>query len=121
PTAAKPAAEESRPQANPHTPQQACGAGYYVQRSASFTGGTVYQLYNTSTGSNCVVTMKTADVGKATSVWATLEVEGGGSKTERGEFKYYAGPVILPAKGKCVRFSGGNSADSVSAPPANCG
>ncbi|MFF4416361.1 serine/threonine protein kinase [Streptosporangium sp. NPDC001559] len=121
PSTAKPPAEESRPQTNPYTPQQACGAGYYVQRSVPFTGGAVYQLYNSSTGSNCVVTMKTTDIGKATSVWATLQVKDGGSKTERGEFKYYAGPVILPAKGKCVSISGGNSTDSASAPMSNCG
>ncbi|MFD8565246.1 serine/threonine protein kinase, partial [Streptosporangium canum] len=28
------------PRSNPYTPQQACGSGYYVQRSASFPGGT---------------------------------------------------------------------------------
>ncbi|MER5427451.1 serine/threonine protein kinase, partial [Streptosporangium roseum] len=35
---APPAAARS----NPYTPQQACGSGYYVQRSASFPGGTTY-------------------------------------------------------------------------------
>lgn len=121
PTPAKPPTEAPKPQANPYTPQQVCGAGFYVQRSASFNGGTVHQLYNSSTGANCVVTMKSTDIGKATPVWATLTVTGGGSKTERGDYKYYAGPVILPAKGKCVSFSGGVPADSASAPPANCG
>ncbi|MER5327226.1 serine/threonine protein kinase, partial [Streptosporangium roseum] len=38
----KSAPPASRP--NPYTPQQACGSGYYVQRSASFPGGTTYQL-----------------------------------------------------------------------------
>ncbi|MFJ2030176.1 serine/threonine protein kinase, partial [Streptosporangium sp. NPDC087985] len=109
----------SRP--NPYSPQQVCGSGYYVQRSASFSGGTVYQLYNTSTGSNCVVTMKSTDVGTATSVFATLEVQGGGSRTDRGNYEYYAGPVILSAKGKCVRFTGGGSTGSTGADWANCG
>ncbi|MGW3370327.1 serine/threonine protein kinase, partial [Streptosporangium canum] len=110
------------PRSNPYTPQQACGSGYYVQRSASFPGGTTYQLYNTSTGTNCVVTMKTADVGTATTVWATLEVQGGGAKTERGNYEYYAGGVILSSKGKCVRFSGGGPGGSTGTSSwANCG
>ncbi|MEV4381458.1 serine/threonine protein kinase [Streptosporangium sp. NPDC049644] len=123
--AAKPAAT-SKPAAaaqrsNPYTPTQVCGSGYYVQRSVQFGGGTTYQLYNTSSGTNCAVTMKTADVGKATQVWVTLEAQGGGAKTERGNFEYYAGPVYVPAKGKCVRISGGGPGGSTSAGWANCG
>ncbi|MFJ2034399.1 serine/threonine protein kinase, partial [Streptosporangium sp. NPDC087985] len=64
PQPSSPAPPASRP--NLYSPQQVCGSGYYVQRSAPFSGGTVYQLYNTSTGSNCVVTMKSTDVGTAT-------------------------------------------------------
>ncbi|MGW0589345.1 serine/threonine protein kinase [Streptosporangium sp. NPDC002607] len=127
PTTAKPTTAAPKPTAapaprsNPYSPQQVCGSGYYVQRSAQFGGGTTYQLYNTSTGTNCAVTMKTADVGKATQVWATLEVQGGGSKTDRGNFEYYAGPVFLPAKGKCVRISGGGPGGSTGTGWANCG
>ncbi|MFE0147274.1 serine/threonine protein kinase [Nonomuraea sp. NPDC059007] len=106
---------------NPHTPTAACGGGFSVQRSQSFAGGVTYQLYNNSTGENCVVTMKTVNVGKASPVSATLEVQGGGSKTDSGNFEYYAGPVKLPAKGKCVRFSGSAGSGSTSAGWANCG
>ncbi|GAA3114994.1 protein kinase domain-containing protein [Streptosporangium carneum] len=107
--------------ANPYTPQRVCGAGFYVQRSASFNGGTTYQLYNSSSGTNCVVTMKTVDVGTATSVWATLEVQNGESKTDRGNYEYYAGPVFLSAKGKCVRFTGGGPSGNTGAAWGNCG
>ncbi|WP_433540232.1 hypothetical protein ACQP10_31610 [Streptosporangium sandarakinum] len=92
-----------------------------MQRSVPFSGGAVYQLYNSSSGLNCAVTMKTADVGVATSVWATLEVQNGASKTERGSYDFYAGPVILSGKGKCVRVSGGSSTGSTSSGWANCG
>ncbi|MFF5213623.1 serine/threonine protein kinase, partial [Streptosporangium sp. NPDC000396] len=109
----------SRP--NPYNPQQVCGSGYYLQRSGSFSGGTTHQLYNTSTGTTCVVTMKSTDVGTATSVWATLEVQNGGSKTDRGNYEYYAGPVYLPSKGKCVRYTGGGPAGNTGADWANCG
>ncbi|MGP4100771.1 protein kinase domain-containing protein [Nonomuraea sp. KM90] len=107
---------------NPYTAAQVCGGGFVVQRSSSFTGGTTYQLWNNSTGQNCVVTLKSgADVGRSTRVSATLEVQGGGSKTDAGNFEYYAGPVILAAKGKCVRYSGSAGSGSTSAGWANCG
>ncbi|GGK50591.1 hypothetical protein Ppa06_08990 [Planomonospora parontospora subsp. parontospora] len=108
------------PPAGLFSPQEVCGAGYVPQRSLSFNGGTVHQLYNASTGNNCVVTVKSSDVGKASQLWATLEVQGGGSLTDRGSFEYYAGPVVLPAKGKCVRFSGGGPGGQASSDWGNC-
>lgn len=121
PTTAAPKPTTAPPRSNPYSPQQACGAGFSVQQSASFSGGTVYQLYNASTGDNCAVTMKSADVGKATQVWATLEVQGGGTKTDRGNFEFYAGPAVLLGKGKCVRVSGGGPGGSAGTNWANCG
>ncbi|WP_067129603.1 protein kinase domain-containing protein [Microtetraspora malaysiensis] len=116
-------AEEPR---NPYSPQQVCnsgghGSGFYVQRSASFDGGTVYQLYSDASGYNCVVAMKTANVGKASSIWAKLEVQGGGSSGDSGSFEYYAGPVMLSGKGHCVRYSGGSGSGSGGGDWANCG
>jgi hypothetical protein len=121
PTTAAPKPPVAAARSNPYSPQQVCGAGFSVQRSASFSGGTAYQLYNASTGNNCAVTMKSADVGKATQVSATLEVQGGASSTDRGNYEYYAGPVILAGKGKCVRISGSGPGGSTSTGWANCG
>ncbi|RVX47338.1 protein kinase-like protein [Nonomuraea polychroma] len=122
PTPTKTTAKPTQPPAkNPYTPQQVCGAGFSIQRSSVFTGGTTYQLWNNSTGQNCVVTMKSADVGKKTPVSATLDVQGGGSATDSGNFEYYAGPVKLPAKGKCVKFSGSVGSQRTSVGWANCG
>ncbi|MFI6290905.1 hypothetical protein ACIBEJ_04930 [Nonomuraea sp. NPDC050790] len=106
---------------NPHTPVQVCGSGFYVQRSQAFNGGETFQLYNTATKQNCVVTMKYAGVGKESPVSATLDVQGGPSATDSGNFKYYAGPVKLLAPGKCVKFSGSVGAASTAAGWANCG
>lgn len=106
---------------NPYAPAQVCGAGFYVQRSQSFSGGETFQLYNAGTEQNCVVTMKYAGVGKESPVSATLDVQGGGSATDSGNFKYYAGPVKLDAPGKCVKFSGSVGAEGTSADWANCG
>src|SRR6185503_2840846 len=107
------------------TPQQVCntgghGGGYYVQRSTSFAGGRTYQLYSSS-GYNCAVTMKTTDVGRASSVWTRIERKDGTKASDNGAFKYYAGPVFVYAKGKCVRYAGGTNAASTSSPWANCG
>ena len=120
PTPTKSAAQPTQ-KPNPHTPAQVCGSGFYVQRQGAFSGGVTYQLYNSSTAQNCVVTMKTTDVGKATPVRATLEVQGGGSQTDSGSYEYYAGPVKLQGKGKCVRFSGGAGSGSTSSAWGNCG
>ncbi|MFI7638553.1 serine/threonine protein kinase [Nonomuraea sp. NPDC049400] len=120
PTPTKTTPPPSKP--NPYTATQVCGGGFVVQRSSSFSGGTTYQLWNNSTGQNCVVTLKSGpNVGKATPVSATLEVKGGGSQTDSGNFEYYAGPVKLPAKGKCVKYSGSAGSGSTSVDWSNCG
>ncbi|MWA07042.1 hypothetical protein F8568_043235 [Actinomadura sp. LD22] len=115
-----------KPTRNPYTPQQVCnvgsGGGYYVQRSISFHGGRAYLLYSNSTKKNCAVTMKTANVGKGTSVWVQLKKQSGGHPAyDGGTFKYYAGPVYVNAPGICVSFSGGASGASASAGWGNCG
>ncbi|MFI6501409.1 protein kinase [Nonomuraea typhae] len=120
----KPSATLTKPapsKPNPHTPTSACGPGFAVQRSTPLEGGTVYQLYNNSTGENCVVTMKTANVGVKTPVRATLEVQGGESKSDSGDFEYYAGPVKLQARGKCVQFSGSIGSSTGGQGWGNCG
>ncbi|GAA1512340.1 hypothetical protein GCM10009677_51680 [Sphaerisporangium rubeum] len=117
----------TRPQgANPYEPQRICdsagkGTGFYVQRSSSFAGGVTYQLYSAAAGANCVVTLKTGNLGKATPVSATLEVQGQAPLTDKGSYSYYAGPVIAAAKGKCVRFTGTVGTAATSVPYGNCG
>ncbi|RSN14378.1 serine/threonine protein kinase [Nonomuraea sp. WAC 01424] len=119
---APPAQPQPQPEAkNPYTPVQACGSGFYVQRSQAFNGGETFQLYNSGTKQNCVVTMKSVNVGKETPVSATLEVQGGGSSTDSGNYKYYAGPVKLAAPGKCVKFSGSAGGQGTAADWGNCG
>lgn len=119
---AKPTSTATKPPAtNPYTAPQVCGSGFSVQRSQAFKGGETFQLYNASTGENCVVTLKRVDIGKATEVSATLEVQGQAAKTERGMYQYYAGPVKMQGKGKCVRFAGSVGDESTRTGWANCG
>jgi hypothetical protein len=80
----------------------------------------VYQLYNSS-GYNCVVTLKTVNVGKKTNVFAVLTRKDGQSATDQGSFAYYAGPVYVYARGQCVKYRGGAGSVTVSAPWGNCG
>ncbi|MEU4538760.1 serine/threonine protein kinase [Streptosporangium sp. NPDC023825] len=116
PTPTPPAVRPSSPppvqRTNPYTPEKVCGLNYSVQRQAPFKGGTVYQLFNSVTKNTCVVTLKSMDVGVASPLWVTLEVQGGPSKSDRGNYEYYAGPVVLPAQGKCVRLNGGTPSGS---------
>ncbi|MEU4830411.1 serine/threonine protein kinase [Streptosporangium sp. NPDC023615] len=92
---------------NPFSPEKVCGPGFTRQGSTPLNGGTAYLLVSASSGNGCVVTIKSANVGTASQVWATLEVRGGLSRTDRRDHRYYAGPVVLPVKGKCARFNGG--------------
>lgn len=92
-----------------------CGSSYNViasdavQTSSGATWGRVYLTYSSSTGKNCVYTVKSSYVGTATWTTAVLEVQNGSSYTPyvQGDyFKYYAGPVSASAAGKCVRYRG---------------
>ncbi|WP_344917985.1 serine/threonine protein kinase [Streptosporangium oxazolinicum] len=121
PTAVRPSSSPPAQRINPHTPERVCGPGFSVQRHAPFKGGTTYQLFNSATKNVCVVTLKNVDVGVASPLWATLEVQGGQTRTDRGNYEYYAGPVILSAQGKCVRFNGGGPAGSAALGWVNCG
>ena len=104
--------------ANPYTPQGVCGSGYSIQRSHALNGARVYQLYNGST--NCVVTIKTASVGKATRTTAGLQVAGSNWAYDTGDYKYYAGPVKQYAAGKCVRYFGYHGGTAYTSPWGNC-
>ncbi|MEU0834899.1 serine/threonine protein kinase [Streptomyces sp. NPDC005969] len=96
-------------------PVSACGSGYYVQEKKPLVRATlaeadavVYLLYNASTGYNCVVTVhQNRTDGVPQDTMAGIRVEGGSWSTDRGDYKSYAGPVRVQAKGKCIQFKGG--------------
>jgi hypothetical protein len=84
-----------------------CGAGYGVVNSAEIGAvGTVYLTYNSSTGNNCVVTIRNA-AGPATPMVAELtNASTGKTVADSGNYTTYAGPVYLHAPGTCVNWSG---------------
>ncbi len=99
------------------TPEAACGAGYSRLSSAGLGWSSqnqtysarVYLLYSSSTGNNCVVTMRSPGwYGNGTELLeAGVQAQGGSWKKDRGNYKYYAGPVYVKAVNTCVRFTGG--------------
>jgi hypothetical protein len=105
---------------NPHTPEEVCGSGYDVIDSASVTGGTVHLLYNAGNSNNCVVTLKSTNLGTPTAVSAFLEPEGGTRTTDQGDYGYYAGPVRKAAPGVCVRWGGSVGSSSYTSPFEHC-
>ncbi|MGH3759834.1 M23 family metallopeptidase [Actinophytocola sp.] len=105
---------------NPYTPREVCGSAYSVIDSASVgSRGRVYLLYNN--GWNCVVTLKTSNLGSASSMSAHLEPRNGSRSTDSGQFSYYAGPVKKYAPGVCVRWGGSIGSASYSSPWEHCG
>ncbi|MEU4232589.1 hypothetical protein AB0F17_50545 [Nonomuraea sp. NPDC026600] len=101
------------------TPEQVCGSGFNtvalgrmpVADQTNTVRGHVYLLYSPYTGEHCVVTIKSDFVGTSSRVTATLLVQSVAFIAPRkvedlGNFKYYAGPVKVNAKGRCVSFKG---------------
>ena len=90
---------------NPYTPQRLCGGGYRVVDRHGLGEARVYLLYNRHAGANCVVTMVPKSSGKVP-LSTSLAVKGGRRAGRSGAYPFYAGPVRLPAKGKCVMWGG---------------
>ncbi|MFI6297770.1 M23 family metallopeptidase [Nonomuraea sp. NPDC050790] len=106
---------------NPYTPERACGSGYAVIDSAALAGGRTYLLYNAGNGNNCVVTMKSSNIGKSTAVSAFLEPQGERRATDSGNYGYYAGPVRSNAAKQCVRWGGSVGSSAYTSPFEHCG
>ncbi|MEU8141627.1 M23 family metallopeptidase [Nonomuraea sp. NPDC048901] len=106
---------------NPNTAESVCGSGYKVIDSAALgTAGKVYLLFNSANGKNCVATIKSTSLGKATATSAYLEVKGKTRATDTGNFTYYAGPVVASAADKCVKWGGKAGASTYNSPFEHC-
>ncbi|MEN3536111.1 hypothetical protein AAH991_13430 [Microbispora sp. ZYX-F-249] len=102
-----------------YTPEGVCGSGFgrvsdgtrAVKTRSGEVFGHVYLLYNRRTAQNCVVTIKSKYVGTPTRATAQLKVRLSGTRTAEKidhakKYKYYAGPVKLNARDKCVQYYG---------------
>ncbi|MDX6743560.1 serine/threonine-protein kinase [Actinocorallia sp. A-T 12471] len=111
---------------NPYGAVQVCesagrGIGFRVVRARAFTGGRVVHLFNPAIRTHCVVTLKTADIGVPTDLWArvTRKSDKAGS-SDRGLQEYYAGPLFIRAPRDCVRVAGGGVNGSATAGWGTC-
>ncbi|NJP34300.1 spore-associated protein A [Micromonospora sp. HSS6-12] len=100
-----------------------CGSGYGVVNLIDLPDnrGTVYLTYNSSSGRNCVVTVRERP-GTATLMEAYLRRSGTSSWTkDSGNFTTYAGPVYVSAAGSCVDWGGTIGTASRTRYGTNCG
>ncbi|MEV0403734.1 protein kinase [Actinoallomurus sp. NPDC050550] len=107
--------------ANPYTPVRLCGAGFQVIDQHGLGQATAYLLYNNGNGANCVVTMVPKSTGDKPNMTASLAVKDGGQGTRSATGPFFAGPVKLPAKGKCVRWGGSSATASWASGWTHCG
>ncbi|GHH63922.1 hypothetical protein GCM10017673_05580 [Streptosporangium violaceochromogenes] len=108
------------PRPNPYTATGVCGPGYRVIGSKGLGGATVYLLYSTAEGKNCVVTLSKYVVPGKLRMSATLRVQNGPSAADSGVFTAYAGPVRLVAAKKCVIWGGVYGASAWKSGWGNC-
>ena len=73
--------------------------------SHALPGGTVYLLYDSANGDNCVTTMRST-VSRKIRMVAKLRVQGGSTARDAGYYVDYAGPVSLEAAATCVEWGG---------------
>ncbi|MCC3762329.1 M23 family metallopeptidase [Glycomyces sp. TRM65418] len=107
---------------NPYTAGEVCGSGYsQINQHALGSAGAVFLMYNSSNGYNCVVTLKYQSVGTASSVSASLQVEGGTVTRDSGNFSYYAGPIRKSAANQCVKWGGSVGSTSWTSAWSHCG
>lgn len=104
---------------NPYTATQVCGSGYSVVDSHALTGATIFLLFDSSSGDNCVTTLATTPT-QAESMNATLAVQGGSSAQNPGTFTYYAGPVVEHAPNSCVEWGGSYAGASWTSAWSHC-
>ncbi|WP_232293315.1 spore-associated protein A [Stigmatella aurantiaca] len=88
----------------------ACGSGYSVIDSHVLAGGAVYLTYNSSTGKNCVVTVRNTS-GSRVQMCAKVSKAGAAWIQDCGSYTSYAGPVYVTASNACIDWGGsiGNS------------
>ncbi|MFB9840595.1 hypothetical protein ACFFNX_51485, partial [Actinoallomurus acaciae] len=106
--------------ANPYKPQRLCGSGYRVIDTHALGEARTYLLYDAKAGTNCVVTMVSRSSGKVF-LTASLVVKGGDRESRSGAFPFYAGPIRLPARGKCVMWGGASKSAKWTSGWSHCG
>ncbi|MFC7647329.1 hypothetical protein ACFQX6_47540 [Streptosporangium lutulentum] len=92
-----------------------CGSGYnlvgsYPIPASGAKTGTINVYYNSGSGKNCAIAKGTgSNYGKKNYKVVGISVSGAGRWTgyDSGLFSYYAGPVYVSARNKCIDVLGG--------------
>lgn len=107
---------------NPYTAERVCGAGYkpidrhkLVDSNHGKLLAEIVLTYNPATGKNCAVNLKRYRAGKAETyndwLYVTLYTRPLSNPEnldqDKGDFKWFAGPVYVSARDKCVQWGGG--------------
>ena len=90
-----------------------CGSSYGVIDAMSVPGyGTIYLTYSSSTGDNCVVTIRNTP-GAKLPMLADISLSSSPTWTghDSGNYTTYAGPVYVHAPGSCIDWGGGINGD----------
>ena len=96
----------------PYRVEQVCGASYHFVNELPLAVpnhpqvGLTVLAYSAETRKNCAVTFKTTKIGTPSLTAVSLRKQGGKFRTNKGKFKFYAGPVYVKAPGTCVQFGG---------------
>ncbi|MEV0258550.1 spore-associated protein A [Streptomyces sp. NPDC050732] len=101
---------------------KACGTGYKVVNQVDIGKvGTTYLTYNSATGKNCAVTVRTTS-GPAVHMYVWVQRDDTREYADDdGYYRSYAGPVYLAAKGYCVSWGGVIAGESAGRSGTNCG
>ncbi|WP_330290542.1 spore-associated protein A [Streptomyces sp. NBC_00576] len=110
------------PSAAAATYNNGCGSGYVVVNSASVgTVGTVFLTYNSSSGKNCVVTVRNSS-GSGIEICESITNENGASQSMCEQNRTtWGGPVTISAAGQCVTWSGSIGSATGGKTRTNCG
>ncbi|WP_447042266.1 spore-associated protein A [Streptomyces sp. DSM 118878] len=99
-----------------------CGTGYKVVNHIDVgKAGTAYLTYNSATGKNCAVTIRSAP-GPAVHMYVWVQRDDTRDYADDdGYYRSYAGPVYLDARGYCVSWGGVIAGESAGRNGTNCG
>ncbi|MEV7192788.1 spore-associated protein A [Streptomyces sp. NPDC093510] len=99
-----------------------CGSGYKVVNQIDIGQvGTSYLTYNSATGKNCAVTIRSTP-GPAVHMYAWVQRDDTRDYADDdGYYRSYAGPVYLDARGHCVSWGGVIAGESADRSGTNCG
>jgi hypothetical protein len=98
----------------------ACGSGYSEIDHHNITGATIFLTYSSSTGKNCVVTVRNSP-GAPMTMYAEISLAGHAWIIDIDQYTTYAGPVSVAAAHQCIDWGGGLNGYSWSDYDTHCG